>query len=236
MIRTAICDDAPQDAASLEGLLKRRLEELQVTCYDANEALLWDLETGAARFELFFLDIYLPGAGGLEAARRIREIQPDALIVFVSTSREFYREAYDLFAFNYLEKPVDPARLGRVLDRALAQLAVQASQKISFSFRSREYSVPCAHILYISSAAHLLTLHLRGGRSLCCYGKIDDFARRLPERLFVRCHQSYLVNLGEITALEKGGFRVGEALVPISKTYSQQARARYRAHLFADFD
>ncbi|WP_418667825.1 LytR/AlgR family response regulator transcription factor [Allofournierella sp.] len=236
MIRIAICDDQPEDARGLERLLLERQPGLPVRLYASAQPLLWDLETGNACFELFFLDICLPGTGGLEAARRIRARQPDALIVFVSTSREFYREAYDLFAFNYLEKPVDPARLGKVLDRALDQLAVQADQKVSFSFRSREYSVRCADILYVSSAGHQLTLHLRGGGALPCYGKLAEFAERLPGRSFVRCHQSYLVNLGEITALEPGGFRVGGALVPISKSYSQAARAAYRAHLFQNFD
>lgn len=236
MIRIAICDDQPEDARSLERRLLERQPDLPVRLYASAQPLLWDLETGSARFELFFLDIYLPGTGGLEAARRIRAAQPEALIVFVSTSCEFYREAYDLFAFNYLEKPVSPDRLARVLDRALDQLDAQAGQRVSFSFRSREYSVRCADLLYVSSAGHLLTLHLRGGRILPCYGKLDEFSQRLPARSFVRCHQSYLVNLGEITALEPGGFRVGGALVPISKSYSHAARAAYRAHLFSNFD
>ena len=63
--------------------------------------LLWDFESGI-HFDLFFLDIFMEGIIGIETAKRIRIINPNALLIFVSSSNDFYRESYDLYAFNYL--------------------------------------------------------------------------------------------------------------------------------------
>lgn len=235
MIQIAICDDRPEDAQALERLISAG-NDCPIAAYSSGEGLLWDLENDPYRFDLFFLDIYLTGISGIETARRIRAINQTALIVFVSTSEDFYREAYDLFAFNYLIKPVTVEKLSPILDRATKRLETEDARRIHFTHRSQTYSVRCSQILYLASSGHLVTLYLQDGRALDCYGKLGALAEQLPQDIFLRCHQSYLVNLNYITALDREGFRVNDALVPISKSYSKTARARYREHLFSNFD
>lgn len=73
-------------------------------------AFYWKLGAGK-RFDLYFLDIFMDGVSGIDTARQIRSNDYNALIVFASTSDDFYRESYDLFAFHYLIKPITSDKL-----------------------------------------------------------------------------------------------------------------------------
>ncbi len=109
MIRIAICEDKDEDREALRNMLCHTKILCDFTEYTSAESLLFDIETNHKQFDLFLLDIYLPGQNGVEAARCIRAANPDAVIIFLSTSEEFYREAFDLFAFHYLIKTVSLA-------------------------------------------------------------------------------------------------------------------------------
>ncbi len=66
------------------------------------------------------LDIYMgEAAEGIELAKQIRKTDDDAAICFISSSNEFYREAYDIQDVNYLLKPVTQCSFKSLLDNGL---------------------------------------------------------------------------------------------------------------------
>lgn len=102
-MRIAVCDDCMEDALSL----KKYLSGQEVGIYSDTESLLADVENKRRRYDLYLLDIFLrESMNGIELAERLRRAQEEALICFISSSGDFYREAYDLYAFQYLIKPV----------------------------------------------------------------------------------------------------------------------------------
>jgi DNA-binding LytR/AlgR family response regulator len=233
-LRIAVCDDVDCDRQLLISLIKAENETCECTPYDSGETLLWDFEDGT-HFDIFFLDIFMKGISGVETAKRIRAVNSNALIIFVSSSDDFYRESYDLYAFNYLLKPLKENKLTEVLRRAIAELNKDANQVVHFSFDNSLHTIPCSHILYLTSDKHIVYFHLTNGKTLKSYGKIDDFITQLSSKVFFRCHQSYIVNLKHVTGLTTSEFILGETRVPISRKYSSQAREQYRIQMFNDF-
>lgn len=69
------------------------------------------------RTDVVFLDIGMPEMNGLEAAEYIQQINPRARIVYVTAYSEYALEAFELYALDYVLKPVMPARLAKTLDR-----------------------------------------------------------------------------------------------------------------------
>ena len=65
---------------------------------------------------ILFLDIYMDGMTGMEAARRIRRQSDNCILVFVTTSSDFAVESYDVGASYYLLKPFQPEKLCSILD------------------------------------------------------------------------------------------------------------------------
>lgn len=233
-LKIAVCDDVAADRQRLMYLIKSEYTYCKCSAYESGELLLWDFESGN-HFDIILLDIFMEGISGMETAKRIRTVDPNVILIFVSSSDDFYREAYDLYAFNYLIKPLEANKLSEVLQRATNKLEKDTENVIHFSFNNSFYTVRYSQLLYLASEMHVVKFHLTSGETLKSYGKIDDFVTKLPEEVFVRCHQSYIINLKHVTGMTTDEFMLGNVKVPISRKYSAQAREKYRAEMFADF-
>ena len=129
----AIIDDIASDAEQLKRIITSYFENRQIPTeiryFSSAEAFFDDYRPG--NFQILFLDIYMDGITGMEAARRIRNQSDDCILVFVTTSSEFAVESYDVNAAYYLLKPFQPEKLCQNLD--------------SFAYRCR----PAAFLPYI---------------------------------------------------------------------------------------
>jgi DNA-binding LytR/AlgR family response regulator len=233
-LKIAICDDNPIDRQRLIALIKLENFDCECAAYESGEMLLWDFESGT-HFDIIFLDIFMTGMTGVETAKQIRLADANTLLIFVSSSNEFYRESYDLYAFNYLIKPLTEEKTNEVLGRAREQLNQDSEQVIRIAFMGSLHTVRCNQLLYLSSKQHTVNFFVKNGETLKSYGKLDDFVAQLPADSFLRCHQSYIVNLNHVTAMTTGEFTIGDIRIPISRSYSGQARSQYRELLFRNF-
>ena len=71
-------------------------------------------------YDVVVMDVRMPGLGGLDVIRRIKETQPNLAVVLISGhgSREDLDEGRRLGAFDYLQKPVDIEDLVDIIQRA----------------------------------------------------------------------------------------------------------------------
>ncbi|HUD43010.1 MAG TPA: LytTR family DNA-binding domain-containing protein [Dokdonella sp.] len=112
-------DEAPQRAALLD-LLAEEWPELEIVgaCEDGPSALLIAAER---RPQIAFLDIRMPGIGGLDVARAV--VAGGGLVVFTTAYDEYAVRAFEAGAADYLLKPIQPLRLRRTVERLRARLA-----------------------------------------------------------------------------------------------------------------
>lgn len=234
MIHIAICEDNDEDLAHLRSLLCQTKIACDFTEYASAEPLLLDIETHQKRFDLFLLDIFLPGQNGVAIARHIRETDEKAVLIFLSSSEDFYREAFDLYAFHYLIKPVCLADLTEVLTKAAALISAP-EETLCITFRGQNSILRHADITYIDSSNHVLCFHMQDGQEYTAYGRLDEIRTQLASELFVRCHKSFIINLIHVDRLTREGFHIGSTLIPISRTYAADAKERYHKRLFGIF-
>lgn len=237
-MRIAICDDCMKDAA----LLKRFLGGHEASVYLDAESLLADMKDKNIKFDLYLLDIFMGNAmdgnamDGIELAKRLRGTQEDAAICFVSTSNDFYREAYDLYAMQYLLKPVQEAEVKKLLAKVAKSIAVNREQKLSVSSRGQTSSIPYTKILYISSREHTLTICCTDGTVQECKGKLNELALKVCGDTFMRCHQSFIVNMNHVDNLSGMDLIVAGEQIPVSRRYYAEVKRRYQEMLFWGVD
>jgi DNA-binding LytR/AlgR family response regulator len=232
-IQIGICDDRAEDIKILTEALYDYDASFKISAYNDGESFIEDWLEGKVLFDIVFLDIYMPGVNGIETARQMRADMKNAKIIFISSSNEHYPEAYDLFAFNYLLKPLNRERLNRVLDQALADIMGERQQQISFSYKGTTYRIFCREILYIESSDKTIYFHMTDKRILQCYGKLDELLKQLPEDSFIRCHQSFVVNILHVREMADNHFRIDQAVISISRKYMKAVKDKYFAYLFA---
>lgn len=233
MIRIAICDDTEKDIELLSRDLITYDPSFEIITFTNGETLIDEFMDSETDIDILFLDIYMPGIDGVKTAQKIRGTRKDIKIIFISSSKDHYPQAYEVFAFNYILKPFDKEKLFSVLDRAMDEVRREHSHKIRFSYKSTVYSVDCRDILYIESRDKLILFHLADGSTLQCYEKLDGIAKELPEQSFIRCHQSFIVNNSYITEMGGNYFRVGQVVINISKKHLKPAKDQYYTYLFS---
>lgn len=197
--------------------IRGTLEEMKVPCFlrqfNSGEELLQAEEN----FDIVFLDIMMDGLDGMKTAKRIRKKASCRLLVFISASREYVFDAYDVEAFWYLVKPVEAAKLKQVLKKAVLKTEAASPDFILVNKGRQKQKIFLRDILYFEIMGRLIDIHKTGGIS-DYYGKISILEEELREKGFFRCHKSYLVHLKYVK-----GYNRQEAVldngekIPISK-------------------
>ncbi len=223
----AICDDTLQDADFLENCIRNILAESKIVKYTKGENLLRDLEEQVHQYDLVFLAICMKEKNGIDTAKEIRKIDTMLPIAFVSRSEKFYREAFDVFAFQYLLKPVTCSEVKSVLNR----LGMVREPAIVFRYRSRIFTIRHHEIVYISSSLHTVNFHMTNGKEFHCRGKLADFEEQLKNSHIIRCHQSFFVNMENIIGMKSNSIITEESIIPVSRTYMKEVQKRYRQYL-----
>lgn len=217
MLSIAVCDDEIIECAGMAEKIRGTLEEMKVPCFlrqfNSGEELLQSEEN----FDIVFLDIMMDGLDGMKTAKRIRKKASCRLLVFISASREYVFDAYDVEAFWYLVKPVERAKLKQVLKKALLKTEAASPDFILVNKGRQKQKIFLRDILYFEIMGRLIDIHKTGGIS-DYYGKIGILEEELREKGFFRCHKSYLVHLKYVK-----GYNRQEAVldngekIPVSK-------------------
>lgn len=76
-----------------------------------------------------------------------------------------------------------------------------------------------------------MNFHKTDGSILQCRGKLKDFEKQLDDSTFLRCHQSFIVNMERVTGAENDSFHIGEHVIPISRSYNRNAHEKYEEYL-----
>lgn len=231
-VQIAICDDSEEDSRILSAALYAYNDAFKIFYYKDGQSLLDDCDEKETIFDIIFLDIYMSGLNGIETAKKIRSDLRDVKIIFISSSNDYYSEAYDVFAFNYIIKPLNREKLNRILDQALVSIANMRSQEVSFRYKSVNYRIFCSDILYLESRDKIIYFHLKDRTTLQCYAKLDEILKQLPEEYLIRCHQSFVVNISHATEMAEKFFRIGTTVINISKKYRKESKDKYFAYLF----
>jgi DNA-binding LytR/AlgR family response regulator len=231
-VQIGICDDRADDLKTLADALYAYDDSFQITQYMDGEFLFEDCVDREILFDIIFLDIYMPGLNGIKTAEKIRAIMKDVIIIFVSSSNEHFPEAYDVFAFNYIIKPINTKKLNSILDQAFMNITKERRQQIQFTYKATNYRILCRDILYIESRDKIILFHMTDRSTLQCYAKLDEILKQLPEDSFIRCHQSYAVNVFHVTEMAESHFRIRSAVINISKKYQKTSKDKYFEYIF----
>jgi len=119
-MRIYAADDEILSLELLEEAIIEAIPGAEPRCFEDPEELLSAAEREAP--DLVFLDINMPGADGIEVAKRLNEISPSVRIIFVTGYSEYAGQAFDVFAFGYVMKPCRAAAIKPLVDKMLTPL------------------------------------------------------------------------------------------------------------------
>jgi len=247
-----VVDDEPLAREVAVSLLRRDAEVASVVeCADGVHARQMIEET---RPDIVFLDVEMPGLGGMELAEHLQSGGP--VVVFITAFSRYAVEAFDLAATDYVLKPYSDDRLlealgrakRRVRERRLGELAHQMAgvaaelhsepgvpavadsapylQRLSIKQSDRTIVLRAEEIVWIEAQDYCVTVHSTRGNHLV-RASLTSLEGRLSPDTFVRTHRMAIVNLTHVRETQD---RDGLRLVLSEGTQVGVSRAR-RSHV-----
>lgn len=123
MPRIAVVDDQPDMRQQLCSMIDQYSREnncmLEVTAFSDGAQIITNYCKG---FDIIFLDIEMPELGGMDAAERIRTVDPDVVLVFVTNMAQYAIRGYEVDALDFVLKPVNYYQFSTKLARALQRV------------------------------------------------------------------------------------------------------------------
>lgn len=209
MIRIAITDDEREHVQRLMDLLEDYFNtvstgaEYEIHPYYSGADLLAQIDLG---FDLIFLDYQMPNASGFDVALKIREIDRDVKIIFVTSFEQYWKDGYKVAAYRYIVKPVQREDFFADLRDVLAEIAEQ-NQDVVFRPGGSVIHLRARDILYCHSDKRSTAVYYysvsKSTESIRVNQGIREVADNLARFGFVSPHISFCVNVRHITAVKK---------------------------------
>lgn len=217
---TALCDDEITELNKTEEILNTYMQEhsevdFTIQRFENVNELLYRIEESSYKPDLIFMDIFMPGPGGvsdslgMEAAKKLRDMGSRAKLVFLTTSREYALEAYDVDAAQYLIKPVAEDRLFGVLDKFLEDERERQKRYILLKEEGRFKRVAVDDIVYCEAQGKTQCLYFADGGECHQRMTMTELYELLSSyREFVRIGAAFTVNMNYIESLSAQDVRL----------------------------
>lgn len=232
MYSIAICSPSKQEADILQSLIHRILNKINIThiiCYYENPfALSKILKKYPEKYNLLFLDTAVHSGNGILLAKKIRQEGYKASLVLLSDTADYVFDGYDVDACQYFLKPVPSEKLQQLFFRLSIKKLQHSSQCLLLNTGSTYYRIPYSDILYIETAGRKVALHTK--TTVIYYPcKLSTIEELLPSHLFIRCHQSFLLQLSAVQQISKSSALLTDGTeISISRSYKENVQNIFR--------
>lgn len=204
MIRIALVEDEDIYITSFKDMLSRyeksRETSVDLTVFTDGTEIV---EHYSDSFDIIFLDIKMKEMDGMTAAREIRRMDAEVVIVFITNLIQYAIKGYEVDALDYMVKPVSYFAFSQKLDRAISRIRHRDDAYVSVQYENSLKKIKLSDIYYIESQGHAQIFHTVNGE-IKIRDKMDDIEKRLRTQDFYRSNKGYLVNMKYVTGVEDG--------------------------------
>lgn len=209
MLKIAICDDEKEFCDSAERMLKLYMEEKAVP-YQADvfcvPSDLADMTEKGTIYDVYLLDIYMPGVTGMSIATELRNRDIKSPIIFLTSSTDHALEAFGVDATHYLLKPYTRDSFYVGMDKAMQSIASHKNDSVILKVDNDYRSIPVSKLIYCEAEDKYQRLYLASGERLLVRISGTELYKLLSEfDSFYHCGRAHIINLNHISRVTQSG-------------------------------
>lgn len=228
-MRLAIVDDEEVFRSQIENTVNQVYGRDDITCflYSDGEEILKSISNGN-HYDAIFLDIEMKSFDGMATAKKIRELKINTPIIFITSHVEMAMDGYEVAAFRFLGKPVDPEKLKAVLNDL--ERMIYSETSITLHIDGENKVLPISSIQYIESQNNDVVYHLGVGdkaEEIKVRSKLSDALDMVNDRSidFYKIHRCTIVNMKNIRQFKATEVTMKDGtILPVSR--GEQAKFR----------
>lgn len=201
MLNIAICDD---EQISIDKIYSK------VSQYCVSKNISYSVHTYTTSMDLvssdlnniniIFLDVDMKGMNGIDAAKEIRKVNKEVIIIYVSGYIQYAPEGYQVKAFAYILKNNIDALFDSIMDEAINEL--QFNEDVyTVKINNEEFDISIKDIVFIESFDKELVINCVNEK-FTIKGQLNDIYAELKNKGFLQLHRSYIVNMMHILRIK----------------------------------
>jgi len=218
-ITCIITDDEPYARKGLQKYVEK-VDFLQLLMLCKNVSELQDILT-THKPDLLFLDVQMPGKSGIDF---LRSCPSPPQVIFTTAFEKFALEGFELEALDYLLKPISFSRFKKAAMRAqrFFEKNDQSPAEMYFFVKTKGQmeKINFEDILFIKGMENYLAIYTHK-KKIIVHKTIKAILEKLPEKLFLQCHKSYVVAINKIDSLDGNALIVCNHSIPIGRIWKE---------------
>ena len=236
MLQIAVCDDNIDELSNMVQLINQYRSSKHLDCeyaiFQNGFDLVSALEKGK-RFDIYCLDIIMPGFMGIDVAKEIRVFDKTAPILFFTSSPEFALESYSVKAINYVLKPISKEKLFFTFDDILERIKAEKNDD-AVIVKSNEgiQKILISNLVFAEVIGRNVLYHLVSGKVIECAHNFSSVCDNLLKYgHFIKTHRSYIVNMQYVDTIENHQVTLQNcSTVPVAQAKTREIKELYLAY------
>ena len=209
MLKIAICDDEKEFRDAAEQMLTQYMDDAGVPFKSDAFSIpseLVDMTEKGDIYDIYLLDIYMPGVTGMSIATELRSRGVKSPIIFLTSSTDHALEAFGVDATHYLLKPYAKENFYVGMDKAMQSITSHKDDSIVLKVDNEYRSIPVSKIIYCEAEDKYQRLYLDKAERLLIRISGTELYKQLSEfDCFYRCGRAHIVNLNHISRVTQDG-------------------------------
>lgn len=174
------------------------------------------LEKYPKNCQLVFMDIDLPGMNGMAAVKKLRKIDAQVCVIFVTNLAQYAVNGYEVNAFDFIVKPLSYYDFYMKFKRVMNSFALKNSRTLWVISRNGKRKIEADQLMYVEVMKHEITCNLANGEKIVFSGTLKKVHEELEGLPFVLCNRCYLVNLAYVKEVRDESVYIGDDVLQIS--------------------
>ena len=209
MLKIAICDDEKEFRDAAERMLNQYMEDktvpFQADVFNVPSELVDMTEKGTI-YDIYLLDIYMPGISGMSIATELRNRDIKSPIIFLTSSTDHALEAFGVDATHYLLKPYTKDSFYVGMDKAMQSIASHKNDSVILKVDNDYRSILVSKLIYCEAEDKYQRLYLASGEKLLIRISGTELYKQLSEfDSFYHCGRAHIINLNHISRVTQSG-------------------------------
>lgn len=230
-MKIIICDNKEEDVVNITNLLNKFVNKTKIEL-EIYTSLLPE-SVSSDFYDLAFIDIEMPGLNGLKLSDRLKKINPNIIIIIVTSFQCYLDDAMRIHVFRYLSKPIDKNRFYTCMKDAIKEY-YSINKSITISSDDEFYVIKTNDIIYIETQKTGCCIHTKQ-LDIKTHTKLGDLYNMINQQdQFIYSHNSIVINLQKVFKFNKNTVFLRKNENEILSTYiSQRKYSSFKQAFFA---
>lgn len=224
----AVCDDNDEFIELIEKYIGKITEyNIEYDIYNSGEDLLYAYENNSECYDAIFLDMEMKKLDGIETGNRIRNIDKNIIIVFITSHSKYMQKSFECMPFRFIIKPVIFEDFRLLLDEVNKKLDNDSCTFV-FKYKGDIIRLFCNDIILFESDSHFVNI-VTASATYKLRTSINDLIKNIDNNKFVRAHRAYIVNLNHVYKIKDNEIILHnyDGFIPLSRNNKNDFKEKF---------